>query len=96
VLRTYLRTRPRHADGAEAADACNGNNYFEVARILGHSTYRLTLDLYGHLTPEVQRQTAQAVDRFYRDLRSGNDPFQVIQGGVPGALDPALGRLRLA
>jgi hypothetical protein len=67
------------------------------SRILGHSTYRLTLDLYGHLIPEVQRLTAQAVDRFHRDLRSGNDPFKVIQGGaVPEVSDPVLGRLRLA
>jgi integrase len=46
--------------------ALNGNNYHEVALILGHSTFRLTLDLYGHLIPQLERELAMEVDAFYR------------------------------
>lgn len=45
--------------------ALNGNSYHEVALILGHSTFKLTLDLYGHLIPEVQRERAAQLDAFY-------------------------------
>jgi len=46
----------------------NGNNIHEVQQILGHSTYRMTLDLYSHLLPEVQAGRAADVDRLLRTL----------------------------
>lgn len=48
----------------------NGNNIHEVQQILGHSTYRMTLDLYSHLVPEVQAGRAADVDRLLRTLEA--------------------------
>ena len=31
--------------------------------VLGHSTYRLTMDLYGHALPERMRAAAEEMDR---------------------------------
>lgn len=44
----------------------NGNNLIEVGQILGHSTYRLTVDLYAHLRPEVAAELAARVDEYYK------------------------------
>jgi integrase len=80
LRRAGLPVRNFHQLRHQAASlllALNGGDYFEVARILGHSTYRLTLDLYGHLIPEVQRRLAESVDRFYTQLGAGVDPFSV-------------------
>lgn len=48
----------------------NGNNIHEVQQILGHSTYRMTLDLYSHLMPEVQAGRAADIDRLLRTLET--------------------------
>ena len=39
----------------------NGNNLVEVAHILGHSTYRHTVDLYSHLSPNATRALLERV-----------------------------------
>jgi integrase len=31
--------------------------------VLGHSTYRLTMDLYGHALPDRMRAAAEEIDR---------------------------------
>ena len=53
----------------------NGGDYAEVAQILGHSTYRTTLDIYSRLLPEVGRRTAADVDALYRRLVSLDPSF---------------------
>jgi integrase len=46
----------------------NGGDYAEVAQILGHSTYRTTLDIYARLLPEVGARRAADVDALMRRL----------------------------
>lgn len=48
----------------------NGNNIHEVQQILGHSSYKLTLDLYSHLLPEVQAGRAADVERLLQALEA--------------------------
>ena len=33
-----------------------------VSEMLGHATIAITLDLYSHVTPTMQRQAAAAID----------------------------------
>ena len=33
-----------------------------VSEMLGHATVAITLDLYSHVTPTMQRQAAQVLD----------------------------------
>jgi integrase len=33
-----------------------------VSEMLGHSTVAITLDIYSHVTPTMQRQAAKAMD----------------------------------
>ena len=37
-----------------------------VLEVLGHSTYRLTMDLYGHALPERMRSAAEVMDQAMR------------------------------
>jgi integrase len=37
-----------------------------VSEMLGHSTIAITLDLYSHVTPSMQRQAADALDELMR------------------------------
>lgn len=37
----------------------------QVSRILGHSTYAITLDIYGHIDPETLRSGARAMDDLF-------------------------------
>ena len=37
-----------------------------VSEMLGHSTIAITLDLYSHVTPTMQRQAADAMDELMR------------------------------
>jgi integrase len=40
-----------------------------VSDALGHSTIALTADTYAHLTPELRREAADAMDRALREAR---------------------------
>lgn len=51
---------------ATLLSSLNGHNLIEVGQILGHSTYRLTVDPYAHLRPEVAAELAARVDEYYR------------------------------
>jgi integrase len=51
--------------------ALNGGNIHEEAQILGHSSHRMTADLYGHLQPEVMELRAAQVDAYYSRLAAG-------------------------
>lgn len=44
-----------------------------VRDLLGHSTIRLTLDTYSHLTPPLHRQAAQTMDLVLGLNRSSAD-----------------------
>ena len=54
----------RHCATTYALEA--GESEMAVARMIGHSTPRLTRELYGHVTEGLQRGTADALDRAYR------------------------------
>jgi integrase len=43
----------------------NNHNLIEVGQILGHSTFKITVDLYGHLRPEVSAHLAAQLDAYY-------------------------------
>jgi integrase len=43
-----------------------GVNPKVVGEMLGHSHFSITLRRYGHLTPHMQRYTADMMDRFRR------------------------------
>lgn len=47
----------------------NGGDLVEVAHILGHSTFRHTVDLYSHLSPDATRAVLERVTNA-RDLRA--------------------------
>ena len=36
-----------------------------ASEMLGHSTVAITLDLYSHVTPTIQRDAADAVDALF-------------------------------
>jgi integrase len=38
--------------------------------VLGHSTYRLTMDTYAHVMPAAMRETAEAMDRALAQISS--------------------------
>jgi len=38
-----------------------------VAEMLGHSTISITLDMYSHVMPDLQREASAAMDRLIRD-----------------------------
>ena len=48
----------------------NGGNLVEVQQTLGHSSHRMTVDLYGHLTTEALEHLVGLVDGYFRGLRS--------------------------
>lgn len=43
----------------------DGEDLLVVSRLLGHSTYKLTADLYAHVTPERKEQAAARLDRMF-------------------------------
>ncbi|HEY8684135.1 MAG TPA: site-specific integrase [Chloroflexota bacterium] len=45
----------------------NGAHPKIVSEMLGHSTIAITLDLYSHVTPNMQREAAAAMDRAFVD-----------------------------
>jgi len=45
----------------------NGAHPKIVSEMLGHSTIAITLDLYSHVTPNIQREAAAAMDRAFVD-----------------------------
>ena len=40
-----------------------------VSEMLGHTTVGITLDLYSHVTPTMQRAAAQAIDDVLSDSK---------------------------
>lgn len=52
--------------------AALGANIKAVQERLGHSTTRMTLDVYSHLTSTIQGQAVAALDEFY-DKLAGNE-----------------------
>jgi integrase len=74
LMRAGLTHRNFHQLRHQAASvllALNGGNIHETAQVLGHSSHRMTADLYGHLQPEVMEQRAAQLDDYYakRGLR---------------------------
>jgi integrase len=68
LRRAGLKPRNFHQTRHIAASlllALNGNNLVEVGQIMGHSTYRHTTDLYGHLMPDFQVEIARLLDAYY-------------------------------
>jgi integrase len=68
LRRAGLRPRNFHQTRHIAASlllALDGNNLVEVGQIMGHSTYRHTTDLYGHLMPDFQVEIARLLDAYY-------------------------------
>ncbi len=51
----------RHASGSYLLS--QGVSMRTVIQILGHSTFRLTMDLYSHVLPDDLRAAADAMDR---------------------------------
>ena len=45
--------------------ACEGVHPEIVSGVLRHAQIAMTLDLYSHVTPTVQQQTANALDAFF-------------------------------
>jgi integrase len=46
----------------------NGGNVAEVQQILGHSSHRMTADLYAHLTIETRGRVTVLIEDHYREL----------------------------
>ena len=63
--------------------ALNGNNLVEVGQVLGHSTYRFTIDRYAHLGPDASRTIAAKLDEFYA-ARAALGVSNGVSNGVSG------------
>ncbi|MDA8265038.1 MAG: tyrosine-type recombinase/integrase, partial [Actinomycetota bacterium] len=64
-----------------------GIGVLEVSRLAGHTSTSFTLDRYGHLFPQSERQSAAKLDRYLADLpvaRISHDvgTEDVAQGGT--------------
>ena len=72
LKRAKLRDQRFHDLRHQAASILlmlNGGNLVQVQQILGHSSHRMTVDLYGHLTTEALEHLVGLVDAYYRGLR---------------------------
>jgi integrase len=45
-----------------------GINVKVVSEVLGHSSIAITLDLYGHVLPDMQQQAADAMEQILRGV----------------------------
>lgn len=54
----------RHTYATAALGA--GEHPMKVSKRLGHSSISVTLDIYSHVTPEMDRQVAERVARLFR------------------------------
>ena len=65
LKRVGLKARPLHhaRHGAASLILSEGVPLKTVQETLGHSTIRLTADLYGHLMPGDADRAAEAIDR---------------------------------
>lgn len=43
-----------------------GADFYEVSRLLGHSSITITADIYGDITPSMKRRLADRIDRIAR------------------------------
>ena len=48
----------------------NGDNYKVLSEQLGHATVAFTMDVYGHVTDKMQRDSADRMQNFYNSLSS--------------------------
>lgn len=48
----------------------NGDNYKVLSEQLGHATVAFTMDVYGHVTDKMQRESANRMQNFYESLSS--------------------------
>ena len=46
----------------------NGDNIKSVSEALGHATVAFTLDVYGHVTESMRKESAERMQRFYESL----------------------------
>jgi integrase len=47
-----------------------------VSEILGHASVSITLDLYSHVLPDMQREPAEAMDRLFREEPVSQSPYR--------------------
>jgi hypothetical protein len=57
--------------GAATIMLSQGVSLKTVQEILGHSTYYLTANVYGHVAPELSREAANAMDRALAGILAG-------------------------
>jgi integrase len=57
--------------GAATIMLSQGVSLKTVQEILGHSTYYLTANVYGHVAPELSREAAQAMDKALAGIVAG-------------------------
>jgi integrase len=67
--------------------AALGANIKAVQERLGHSTTRMTLDVYSHLTSTIQGQAVAALDEFYNKMAGNEIGGQI--GGQTADIDAA-------
>ena len=48
----------------------NGDNIKTVSENLGHATVAFTLDVYGHVSDEMRRESAAKMQTFYENLNN--------------------------
>lgn len=48
----------------------NGDNVKDVSEALGHATVAFTMDIYGHVTDEMKRESAARMDAFIMNLKA--------------------------
>jgi Site-specific recombinase XerD len=48
----------------------NGDSLKEIQAAMGHSNIATTMDVYGHVSPQMQRESAARMDAFVRSMRN--------------------------
>jgi integrase len=50
-----------------------------VSEMLGHSTISMTLDIYSHVLPDMQRDAVDALNHLLGDGRSEGEPPDIVE-----------------
>ena len=72
-LRAGVKPAPRTHDLRHTAASLSiaaGAHPKEIQEMLGHSSITMTLDLYGHLFPQLHERTSEQLDEIYRGSRA--------------------------
>jgi integrase len=63
-----------------------------VMEILGHSQISTTMNTYGHVLPEVQREAVNVLDELFTEKPEGDNGLATVPAASPKSDDPVVGQ----